>query len=127
MRKEAEREEVEAVGQAEAEVREAEEEREQICAVFRERCGEEEGHIISGGNGEREPPVPIPNTEVKPLSAEGTWLETARENRTLPDSKRLRRNTYAILFLCPEIPGGVRYIRIRYKGIEGKPSAQCAV
>ena len=46
---------------------------------------------ISGGNGEREPPVPIPNTEVKPLSAESTWLETARENRTLPDSKRLRR------------------------------------
>ena len=55
---------------------------------------------ISGGNGEREPPVPIPNTEVKPLSAESTWLETARENRTLPDSKRLRRvRTCAILFL----------------------------
>ena len=48
---------------------------------------------ISGGNGEREPPVPIPNTEVKPLSAESTWLETARENRTLPDSKRLRRKS----------------------------------
>ena len=39
----------------------------------------------SGGNGERVPPVPIPNTEVKPLSADGTWLETARESRTLPD------------------------------------------
>ena len=52
---------------------------------------ERKEHKISGGNGEREPPVPIPNTEVKPLSAESTWLETARENRTLPDSKRLRR------------------------------------
>ena len=52
---------------------------------------ERKEHTISGGNGEREPPVPIPNTEVKPLSAESTWLETARENRTLPDSKRLRR------------------------------------
>ena len=51
------------------------------------------GNRISGGNSEREPPVPIPNTEVKPLSAEGTWLETARENRTLPDSKRLRRKS----------------------------------
>ena len=41
----------------------------------------------SGDDGKREPPVPIPNTEVKPLSAEGTWLATARENRTPPDSR----------------------------------------
>ena len=38
----------------------------------------------SGGYGERDPPVLIPNTEVKPLSADGTWLETAWESRTLP-------------------------------------------
>ena len=42
----------------------------------------------SGDNGERVPPVPIPNTEVKPFSADGTWLETARESRSLPDSKQ---------------------------------------
>ena len=41
---------------------------------------------ISGGNGDGVPPVPIPNTEVKPISAESTWLETAREDRTPPDS-----------------------------------------
>ena len=41
----------------------------------------------SGGDSERDPPVPIPNTEVKPFSADGTWLETARESRTLPDPK----------------------------------------
>ncbi len=41
---------------------------------------------ISGGYDERVPPVPIPNTEVKPLSADGTWLDTARESRSLPDS-----------------------------------------
>ena len=29
--------------------------------------------------------VPISNTEVKPVAAEGTWLETARKNRRLPD------------------------------------------
>ena len=40
----------------------------------------------SGDDSKREPPVPIPNTEVKPLSAEGTWLATAREIRTPPDS-----------------------------------------
>ena len=42
----------------------------------------------SGDNGERDPPVPIPNTEVKPFSADGTWLETARESRSLPESKK---------------------------------------
>ena len=41
---------------------------------------------ISGGNGEGVPPVPIPNTEVKPFSAESTWLDTAREDRSPPDS-----------------------------------------
>ena len=31
-------------------------------------------------------PVPIPNTMVKTHAADGTWLETARESRWLPDS-----------------------------------------
>ena len=53
------------------------------CAVVKVR---KENDIISGGNGEGVPPVPIPNTEVKPLSADGTWLETARESRSSPDS-----------------------------------------
>ena len=48
--------------------------------------GYEDTRENSGDNGERVPPVPIPNTEVKPFSADGTWLETARESRTLPDS-----------------------------------------
>ena len=30
------------------------------------------------------PPVPIPNTVVKHVKAESTWLETAREDRKLP-------------------------------------------
>jgi hypothetical protein len=30
------------------------------------------------------PPVPIPNTEVKPGGAEDTWLETTWENREMP-------------------------------------------
>ena len=45
---------------------------------------------ISGGDDEGVPPVPIPNTEVKPFSADGTWLETARESRSLPDSITVR-------------------------------------
>ena len=35
-------------------------------------------------------PVPIPNTTVKPTTADGTMLETAWENRWLP--------TYILLF-----------------------------
>ena len=43
---------------------------------------------FSGDYGERDPPVPMPNTEVKPFSADGTWLETTWESRTLPDSMK---------------------------------------
>ena len=43
-------------------------------------------HNISGDNSLRVPPVPIPNTEVKPQHADGTWLATARESRSSPDS-----------------------------------------
>ena len=38
----------------------------------------------SGGNSERVPPVPIPNTVVKPFSADGTWLVAAWESMTSP-------------------------------------------
>jgi hypothetical protein len=37
-----------------------------------------------GDDGEGEPPVPIPNTAVKPLSVDGTCRATGRESRTLP-------------------------------------------
>ena len=30
-------------------------------------------------------PVPIPNTEVKHLSADNTWLATAWESKSLPE------------------------------------------
>ena len=48
---------------------------------------------ISGDYGERDPPVPMPNTEVKPFSADGTWLETTWESRTSPDSKKEKPQT----------------------------------
>ena len=40
--------------------------------------GERKQNTVSGDNSLRDPPVPIPNTEVKPQHAESTWLETAR-------------------------------------------------
>ena len=40
-------------------------------------------NIVGVDDGEG-PPVPIPNTEVKLISAEDTWLVTARDNRMTP-------------------------------------------
>ena len=38
----------------------------------------------SGNDCKRETPVSIPNTEVKPLNADGTWVVTPWESRKLP-------------------------------------------
>ncbi len=40
--------------------------------------------VNSGGYRERATPVPIPNTEVKPLIADGTAWVAVWESRTLP-------------------------------------------
>ena len=42
---------------------------------------------IVGVNCYEDPPVPIPNTEVKLIYVENTWLVTAREDRTMPTQK----------------------------------------
>jgi hypothetical protein len=42
-------------------------------------------HTVFGGNSEEDTPVPIPNTEVKLFSADGTAWETTWESRTPPD------------------------------------------
>ena len=39
---------------------------------------------FAGGHRIRVPPVPIPNTEVKPDTADGTVWETVWESRSLP-------------------------------------------
>src|SRR5471032_727762 len=50
----------------------------------------ERSRKASGGHGEGETPLPIPNRAVKPLSADGTWLARARESRTPPVSSSRR-------------------------------------
>ena len=40
--------------------------------------------MIAGVDDDEDPPVPIPNTEVKLIRVENTWLETAWEDRTMP-------------------------------------------
>ena len=51
-----------------------------------------------GVNSVKVPPVNIPNTEVKLHSAEGTWLETARESMSMPVFKQ-KKGEYISLFL----------------------------
>ena len=48
-----------------------------------------------GGNSEGDTPLPIPNRAVKPLSADGTWWETAWESRSPP-----------VFLQPPGVPGG---------------------
>ena len=45
-------------------------------------CESENLSDISSDDSEGVTPVPIPNTEVKPFSADGTWLEATWESRT---------------------------------------------
>ena len=53
----------------------------------------------SGGYDEEATPVPIPNTVVKLFGADNTWLETAWEDRALPDTTE-KGEVYPLLFLC---------------------------
>ena len=46
-------------------------------------------HIVGVYNIEV-PPVPIPNTVVKLISADNTWLEAAREDKAMPTQYHLR-------------------------------------
>jgi hypothetical protein len=49
-----------------------------INIIFRKRK-------VSGDNSNTEPPDPIPNSEVKRVSADGTAWVTVWESRTSPD------------------------------------------
>ena len=41
-------------------------------------------NLICGAYYGGVPPVPIPNTVVKPIRAEDTWRAASRENRSVP-------------------------------------------
>src|SRR3982074_2347678 len=47
-------------------------------------CRRTPGSTFAGGHRIRVTPVPIPNTEVKPDTADGTAWETVWESRSLP-------------------------------------------
>ena len=47
---------------------------------------------ISGDDSKEDPPVPIPNTEVKLLNVDDTWWATAWESRKLPELRARNPN-----------------------------------
>ena len=55
---------------------------------------------ITGVYGDEVPPVLIPNTEVKLIRADGTWLDTARESMSTPVSKRKNSHVCVSFFFC---------------------------
>src|SRR5215207_1109178 len=80
------------------------------CAVLK---GLREGVVSqdSGGYGEGETPLPIPNRAVKPLSADGTWPARARESRSPPVLHHGPAPAGPSLVLGRNLPAGWRVIR----------------
>src|SRR5262245_18127553 len=91
---------------------------------------------FAGGHRIRVTPVPIPNTEVKPDTADGTVWETVWESRSLPALfRRARREQSRRAFfvylgassgaaVCRALPWNVRRFRVRQSGgraIEADP------
>src|SRR5271169_6581246 len=73
------------------------------------RAGRTPGSKHAGGHRIRVTPVPIPNTEVKPDTADGTAWETVWESRSLPAVIHEQRGSIAkaigpFLFFTPASP-----------------------
>ena len=78
-----------------------------------------------GGFGERETPVPIPNTAVKPLSADDTARATLWESKSPPrffKKARLERDGLfcLVFFRILSVFFAMLSSRIELKGIYGK-------
>jgi hypothetical protein len=61
---------------------------------------------VSGDHTGGETPLPIPNREVKPAEADGTWGETPWESRKLPGLFKRDASDRVPLFICRPERGG---------------------
>ena len=71
---------------------------------------------IVGVDYDEGPPVPIPNTEVKLVRAENTWLVTAREDRCSPTQKALSQGSAFFVSKSPR-DGYVKKRAVRPKAV----------
>ena len=74
---------------------------------------------MSGNDGEEATPVPIPNTEVKLFSADGSWDASPCESRTLPGNSRPVQNELVFFVLQKKIYY-IRYFQGFKKGNMGR-------
>ena len=56
---------------------------------------------ISGGDNGEATPVPIPNTEVKLSSADGTWTARSWKSRSSPGNIKRTTVSTVVLFILP--------------------------
>ena len=57
-----------------------------------------------GDHSVGDPPVLIPNTVVKPYRAESTWLDTAWEDMSSPDTNQTVKNFLTVFFYLKRVP-----------------------
>ena len=70
---------------------------------------------LSGDDGRGDPLVPIPNTIVKPSSADGTWGENPWESRSLPGNQK-QPNLFGLAVFCLDLCSGLN--KDNHKGME---------
>ena len=66
-----------------------------IIAITETQCVR---HSAVGVYRDEGPPVPIPNTAVKLISADNTWLEAAREDKAMPTQQQAATKMVAVFF-----------------------------
>ena len=77
-------------------------------------------HSIFGDNDAEVTPVPIPNTEVKLCSADGTWREAARESRSLPEL--MQRRVYHAFVKYSSIAQSVEHAAVNRVVVGSSPT-----
>ena len=80
--------------------------------------------FIVGVYYEEGPPVPIPNTVVKLFSAENTWREAARENRSTLTSLNLVHYVRGFIWLFVKCWGKAK-IKTNDRTVKGKLAFDC--
>ena len=72
------------------------------CNIISKRCATRRTAKV-GVFSDEGPPVPIPNTEVKLISADNTWLEAAREDKAMP-TQRVMKPQFMTAVFCLIFP-----------------------
>src|SRR5437660_11963504 len=95
-----------------------------LCSF--EGSGEGRRGLVTGfgGYSEGETPLPIPNREVKPLSADGTWPARAWESRTPPVLLERTARTRSVLICTDTARARTAARRTKTAGASGERESE---